>query len=293
MPSAPASRNALHRSIRIPNLLHMRITPFIVVFLSLAINASADFATEMIDATFKLFDPAVTGTSFLVRRDAPDTAYYLVTANHMLKGTKADNVTLVLRERLGDGTFKRRDHSIPIRRDGKRLWVRHEKDDVAVLRLADPLPVPVGAIPIAALADEAALKASRLNVASPIFVLTYPKAFEASEAGFPVTRQGIIASYPFLPFAKKHSFLADFTAFGGDSGGPVFVAGAEGHPMIIGMVFAQFRHDEQIKSEYEERSIHYPLGLGDVLHAHYVRETIELAARPGPASTPETTSSDK
>ena len=30
--------------------------------------------------------------------------------------------------------------------------------------------------------------------------------------------------------------------------------------------------------EYEERSIHYPLGLAEVVHAKYIRETIELAA---------------
>lgn len=267
----------------------MRIAPHIVAFLALAATATADFATEMIDATFKLFDPAVTGTSFLIRREAPDTALYLVTAGHMLKGTKADTATLVLRERLDDGTYKRRDHTIPIRRDGKRLWVRHEKDDVAVLRLADPLPVPVGTIPVAALADEATLKASRIGLTSQLYVLTYPKAFEANEAGFPVARQGIIASHPLLPLGKKHSYLADFTAFGGDSGGPVFIAGPEGHPLIIGMVFAQFRHDEQIKSEYEERSIHYPLGLGDVLHAQYIRETIELAAKPDAPKEPEKT----
>ncbi len=265
----------------------MRLLPLFTALLGIATSASADFATEMIDSTFKLFDPAVTGTCFLVRREAPDNALYLVTAGHMLKGTKADTATIVLRERLEDGTYKRRDHSLTIRRDGKRIWVRHEKDDTAVLRLADPLPVPVGSIPFTALADEAQLKATGLHACSPLFVLTYPKTFEANEAGFPVARQGIIASHPLTPVAKKHSFLADFTAFGGDSGGPVFVAGADDHPLIIGMVFAQFRHDEQVKTEYEERSIHYPLGLGDVLHAQFVRETIELAARQEPAKEPE------
>ena len=78
--------------------------------------------------------------------------------------------------------------------------------------------------------------------------------------------------------SKKHSFLADITAFGGDSGGPAFIASLTDHPTIIGIVVAQFRHDEKIKMEYEERSIHYPLGLAEVVHAKYIRETIELAA---------------
>lgn len=240
---------------------------------------AADFATEMLSATFKIHDPAVTGTCFLVRREAPDTALYLVTAAHMLKGTKADKATIVLRERLEDGTYKRRDYPVVIRRDGKPLWVRHAKDDVAVLRLTEAPPVPVGTLPISAFADEARITAAGLRICSPFFVLTYPKTFEANSAGFPVARQGIISSFPLVPIAKKHTFLGDFTAFGGDSGGPAFVPSADGHPMLIGMVIAQFRHDEQVKTEYEERSIHYPLGLGEVLHAQFVRDTIEDAAK--------------
>jgi hypothetical protein len=164
--------------------------------------------------------------------------------------------------------------------------VRHPKDDTAVLRLTEPLPVPVGTIPISAIADEARLTAAGLHICSPLFVLTYPKTFEANGAGFPVARQAIVASHPLAPIAQKHSFLADFTTFGGDSGGPAFVADAEGRLLVIGMVFAQFRHDEQVKSEYEERSIHYPLGLGEVLHAQFVRDTIEQAAKPSGEKSP-------
>ena len=69
----------------------MKTSPFATLFgISFAATASADFAMEMLDATFKFFDPNVTGTCFLVRRDAPDTALYLVTAAHMIEGTKAD-----------------------------------------------------------------------------------------------------------------------------------------------------------------------------------------------------------
>ena len=265
------------------------ISPFCATLLGVfgyAVTASADFATEMIEATFKFFDPAVTGTCFLVRRDAPDQALYLVTAAHLLEGTKADSGTIVLRERAEDGTYKRRDHAVPIRREGKTLWVRHAKDDTAVLRMADPLPVPTGSIAMNSVADEARLVAAGLHICSPLFVLTYPKTFEANGAGFPIARQGIVASHPLVPVAKKHTFLADFTAFGGDSGGPVFISDAEGHPLVVGMVFAQIRHDEHLKMEYEERSIHYPLGLGEVLHAQFVREAIEQAAAPEAAKTP-------
>jgi len=131
-----------------------------------------------------------TSTCFLVRRAAPDTAYYLITAAHALEQTKGETVILVLRKAMPDGSYQRHDYSIPVRREGKPLWVRHAKQDVAVLRLADPLSVAVAALPASVLADE-----------------------------------------------------------------------------------------DRMKSEYEERLVRHPLGLGTILHAQYVRETLDAAAR--------------
>ena len=65
----------------------------------------------------------------------------------------------------------------------------------------------------------------------------------------------------------------------------MFIAGTQGHPLLIGIVLAQFRHDERVTVEYEERNIHHPLGLGSVLHAQFVRDTIERAAKPDAANS--------
>jgi len=241
-------------------------------------TVAADFATGVLEATFKLFHRDSTATCFFVRREAPDTSLYLVTAAHALEHTKGDTAIVVLRRPKNDGSFERHDHTIPIRRDGKSLWVRHDKQDVAVLRLPDPPPVAVAALPTSVIADEARLKAAEVHICSPLFVLTYPQRFEANGAGFPVARQGIFASPLLLPVQTHPTFLADFTTFAGDSGGPVFVAGAEGQPLLVGIVLAQFRHDERVTSEYEERTIHHPLGLGTILHGQYVRDTLEAAA---------------
>lgn len=241
---------------------------------------AADFATEMLDATHKLFHQNSTASCFFVRREAPDQALYLVTAAHVLERTKGDTAIVVLRERQTNGSYQRRDHSIAVRRDGKVLWVRHATEDTAVLRLTEPPPVPVSALPLAALADEADLTAAGLHICSPLFVLTYPQRFEANHAGFAVARQGIIASHPFLPIQTYHTYLADFTTFAGDSGGPVFVAKPDGHPLLVGIVLAQIRHDERVTTEYDERTLHHPLGLGKVLHARFLRDTLELAAKP-------------
>ncbi|MGO8931836.1 MAG: trypsin-like peptidase domain-containing protein [Limisphaerales bacterium] len=247
--------------------------------ISSAVASAGDFATEMVEATFKLFNADSTATCILVRREAPDQTLYLVTAGHVFEAVKGDTAIVVLRARRDDGSFQRRDYTVAVRREGKALWVRHAMEDVAVLRLSEPPPVPVVALPFSAVADEASLAAAGLHICSPLFVLTYPQRFEANDAGFTVARPGIIASHPFLPIQAHHTYLADFTTFGGDSGGPVFVAGTQGHPLLIGIVLAEFRHDEQVKMEYEERSIHHPLGLGSVLHAQFVRETIESAAK--------------
>ncbi len=254
------------------------ILAVVIVILPVRAVLAADFATEVVQATFKLFHPDSTSTCFLVRRDKSDKAVYLVTAGHSMERIKGEKAILVLREKKADGTYVRRDHPVPIRRGDKPLWVRHPKDDLAVLRLSEPLPIPAGALPLAALADEARMKKEGLHTCSSIFVLTYPKCFEANNAAFPVARQGIVADHPFPATQPHHRFLADFTAFAGDSGGPVFVRAKDGGPLVLGVVLAQFRHDEKVKTEYEERTIHHPLGLGTVLYAQFVRDTIEKAA---------------
>lgn len=248
-------------------------------FITCAVAPAGDFATEMVDSTFKLFHTNSTATCVLVKRKLPDESFYVVTAAHVLERTKGDTAIIVLRERKADGSYQRHDHTVPIRRDEKPLWVRHATEDVAVLRLSDAPPVPVNALPLAAIAEEAALTAAGLQICSPIFVLTYPQRIEGNAVGFPIARQSIIASHPIVPIQSHKTFFADFTTFAGDSGGPVFISGTEDHPLLIGIVLAQSYHDEKLKTEYEEKTIHHPLGLGTVLHAQFIRDTIEQAAK--------------
>lgn len=256
----------------------------LAIFLNAGTARASDFATEVLEATFKFFHQDSTSTCFLVKRDPPDSAIYLVTTGHTLENTKGETAILVLREAKPDGSYERRDFTIHVRRAERPLWHRHEKQDVAVLRLDEPLPVPVAPLPLSALADEARLKGSGVHLCSPLYVLTYPQRFEANGAGFPVARQGIFSSPPLLPIPDHPTFLADFTTFAGDSGGPVFIDAGDGHPLIVGLSVAQHFFDVRIKSDYEERLSRHSLGLGVILHAQYVREAMD-AAKPSEKET--------
>jgi hypothetical protein len=125
----------------------------------------------------------------------------------------------------------------------------------------------------------AAYQKAGVHAASPLYVLTFPQRFEGNAAGFPVARRGIFATPPLLPMHSYPTFLADFTTFAGDSGGPVFIEGADAHALIVGLAVAQNWHEDRMKSEFEDRTVRHPLGMGIVLHAQFIRETIEAAIK--------------
>ena len=244
-----------------------------------------DFATQTVLATHKLFNSASTATGFFVRAEPESKAVVLVTAAHVLSKMKGDTAIVVLRRAQADGSYLRRDWPLTIRRDDKPLWMTHPEHDVAVLRVQLPEDAEVKALPLSALATEKDVLELKLHPASAMYVLSYPTRFEANPAGFAIVRHASIASFPFTPVALFPTLLADFAAFEGDSGGPVFVPDTRqtpeeqnqnAAPVIIGLVLSQFRHDETVNTFFEERTIHYPLQLTTVLQAQVIRDTIAL-----------------
>jgi len=252
-----------------------------------------NFASRMLEATFKFFHPNSTSTCFLIadhgdnETDNDEPVLYLVSSGHTFERTRGETAVLVLRERDGNGSYQRHDFTIPIREGDQPLWVQHETEDVGVLRLTGPLPVPVNALPLASVADESAIRDARLQIGGQLLVLTFPHRFEAHPAGLPVARLGIFASPPQLPVSDQPNFLADFATFSGDSGGPAFVAADDHNPLLVGVVIAEVNHNSTMSDSYEERRIRYPLNLGRVVHATFIRDTIEAARQAAETAGPE------
>ena len=140
-------------------------------------------------------------------------------------------------------------------------------------------------LPVACLATGSALDAGKLAPGDDVRIACYPIQLEANGAGFPIIRRGCVASFPFTPVKAYKMYMVDYNAFAGDSGGPVFLteqvpadekSRPEARPVIVGLVLAQHFHDERTKLSYEERTVRHRMGLGIVVHAEYIRQTIDL-----------------
>ncbi len=230
------------------------------------------------EATFRIEGSA---TCFFLRGEAPDTALYLVTAGHAIGDAMQEKFDVILRKPKADGSCERVEFSVPLRKHDKPLWVRHEKHDIVIVRVVDPLPVQPPALPAEVLADEERLRGAGARLCGPVFILTYPAGLEADKAGLPVARQGIFASPPLLPLAAHPTFLVDYNAFPGDSGAPVFIEGMDHRPLIAGIVFDQHYYDAEMKSVFQEHSIRTPLGAARIIRAEYAREVLVAATKLG------------
>jgi S1-C subfamily serine protease len=247
-----------------------------------------DLATALMTSTVKIEAPGSIGTGFLVgqalKGDPSRAAYVLVTAAHVFGEAKADAATLYFRRKVGDG-FERLPVSLAIRAGGKPLWVQHPMADVAAIRVKVPdtaqLTLPLSDL----LATDDTWRQLAIGPGEELLVLGFPFGAESSSAGFPILRSGRIASYPLLPAKDVKTFLMDFQVFPGNSGGPVFLIsatrpGANGAPAgrllsVVGLVSQQQEVQERIESLSEVTVRKHTLGLAVVVHAAFIRETID------------------
>ena len=246
--------------------------------------------TTLVDATFKITNQASTATCFVVARQAVGTAkqeLILVTAAHVFEKMSGDECRIVLRERADDGTFVRREVPLKIRSAEGPLWVRHPEVDVAALKLDLPEPADlhagaaIVALDFGQLWDGIDRDGVEFSISDEVWIPCYPAKLEGNSAGFPVLRRGSVASLPSLPDGGDKTFLVDYRAFGGDSGAPVLALRRTGRdlpaqlPQVMGLVIGQHRETTTTTTPSEERTVHFPLGLGIVVRSEFIRQTID------------------
>lgn len=253
----------------------MRLLAAIAVLASLACAARGDVAIDSLRATVRVHAGERSGTGFVVEVPAPaaSATRLLVSAAHVFENTPGDACTVVFRGGPAQGGG-RREVRLPIRAGGRPLWLRHPDADVAVIAIQPPADVDLAAFPLARLADGAAFDHGDVAVGQRVWVACFPATTEANPAGWPVLRQGTIATHPLKPIADVKTFFVDYAHFGGDSGSAVVVE-REGRPLVAGVVVSMQRQTDRVKSPFEEKTVHTPLGLAIVVPSDRVIQTID------------------
>jgi S1-C subfamily serine protease len=238
-------------------------------------------AADLMSATVQLEAPLPDGsltvaTGFLVNDPTPDgrPRIVLVTANHVFAGMPGDQAQIGYRIKGGDGTWTFAPQPLAIRNHGKPLWRKNASKDVAVIAITAPPEFAKAAIPLAWIAGDDSLAQSALAPGEEMMTLGYPQGLSANPAGFPILRTGRIASFPIGPSTMTPTYLLDFPAFPGNSGGPVWLEGS-GEPNLVAGILTQ-----QVQKNGES------LGIGVVVQAQFIRDTLTLLDQTAPAAAP-------
>lgn len=239
---------------------------------------------QLMRATFRITDHGVTGTGFLLSRPDPDTPGHvqtiLATAAHVFREMPDEQITLLLRRRDREGTWKPVPTKVPLRRGEKKLWTAHPTADLAVLPVTLPPGVDAVSLPVSMLADDQRIESGGVGPGDAVVTLGYPHAEDSNDVGFPIMRRGAVASFPLTPAKAVPTFLVDFNIFEGNSGGPVVREPVGGSPaLILGVVQGQRLINDKLKTPYEEWVYRHRLGLAITGSASLLRDTLDLIPR--------------
>jgi len=269
-------------------VLIVGIFAFLAVCTGQAGAQETNLAIALMTSTVKIEAPGSVGTGFVLgqplKADASRLVYVLVTAAHVFAEAKADTAVVHLRKKVGEG-FERLPVPLPIRASGKPLWVQHPTADVAAMRIKLPDAAHVVLASTDLLATDDTLRQLAVGPGEELLVLGFLFGAESSSAGFPILRSGRIASYPLLPTKDVKTFLMDFQVFKGNSGGPVFLMATARQSSgglslgrflsVLGLVSQEQEVKERIESLDEVAVRTHRLALAVVIHAHFIRETID------------------
>lgn len=247
--------------------------------------ARYELNTLLMNMTFMISGPSrakpgetSVGTGFIVGKPVKDkdfSYFVLVTAAHVFDDIAGETAFINTRARQPDGSYQVTEYPIKIRDGAKNNFVKHPELDVAAIftGLPDHYKAEI-LIGDAVLATEEDLAKYEVHPGDELLCLGYPLG-AAGPFGFPILRSGKIASFPLLPVKSNKTWAFDFSVFGGNSGGPVYMVDHartyQGHihlgetlQMIIGLVTQRASVGTQ------------DLHLGVVIPAAFIKETIDL-----------------
>jgi hypothetical protein len=248
-----------------------------------------DLNTILMNTTFRMHGSGRTagtttgGTVFVLGKptsDQPDKVnFVMVTAAHVLDDIATDDAIITYRERKQDGGYATKPHTVPLRKAGVPLYVKHPSVDVAALYVTMPSPFASNVIVhIDLLANDELINRFELHPGDELNCLGFPLLAHADH-GFPILRSGKIASYPLTPVKDHKNWLFDFRVFKGNSGGPVYFIDrnrvyanhthvGETIQIIVGLVTSQMSSTIVVPNQ--------ELQIGIVIPAAFIRETIDL-----------------
>jgi hypothetical protein len=247
-----------------------RLAALLLASLGLRLAAEGTMV-EMLQSTCRITHEGRSGTGFFVQREKQ---VFLVTAAHVFEESRGPECRLILREKAAGPAGERRELPVPVRKEGKPLWKRHAKEDVAAIPVELPPEIDAVPLPFDRVLRPTTTEASRVHVGQDVYLPGYPAQLEANPAGWPVLRRGMIASHPLSPVPAVPTMIVDIQSFGGDSGAPLFAV-VQGSPHLAGMVVGMHRQTDRSVSPFEERTVHTPLGLAIAVQAAVVIRTLE------------------
>ncbi len=265
---------------------HLVLLFIALLFVYPVFAETEDLNTQLMRATVKISHTNSTGTGFILYNQK-DEKHILVTASHVLENTPGEETSLIFRSKQAEGEYKKEPAKLLIRKEGKPLWTKSKTQDVAVLWITPPNNADLVKISTSILASDNDLIKHKVHSGEKIAYLGYPHREESNPAGFPILRDGPIASFPLVPTQKTKSFFMSSNTFEGDSGGPVFLTRTnnftpnnatpnnESLNLILGLVIAQRFLDEDMKSIYGATKVRHRLGISIIVHATFIKEAIE------------------
>ena len=250
----------------------------------------ADINERMMQSTFLVTDEARhgCGTGFVIeKRQTNGIGHVFVTAEHVLASLSGETAVILLRVSTGPDKWVAAPCTNRIRQGTNTLYTKHPTMDVAAFYLAIPENCQKLQMPEDWLLTEEVIRGIKIGPGTELLNLGYPFCQTSQGENFPLLRSGRIASYPILPVAERSSFELAITVFGGNSGGPVYLSNYEEpgaqftvplrrHFGVVGMLttsrvttFTSQSLDETVIKQIN-------LGFAGVIHAQFIKETIDL-----------------